>query len=275
MGIGNPWVFHIVLTLLIGSIVYYFGGLLINFAVKVLVNTKGRGWKKADITKRRDTLASLSAGVWRALVVIVVFFTIFRIVLPSADLAPVFASAGILGVAFGFGAQSTVKDFLSGLFIVTENQFRVGDVVELNDKYGTVERIGARSTSMRDMYGNLHYFPNSLIGHTVNLTNQYSLTRFDITIDPHNDIDKAIKIINKVGKDLAADTEWQDKIVDPPSFLRAGDFDALSLVLTISGTANPPHQWGIIGAMKKNLLEEFLRQNIKLSYPIPPGLIQK
>jgi small conductance mechanosensitive channel len=181
---------------------------------------------------------------------------IFRESVAEADalLAPLFASAGIVGVARGFGAQSVVKDLLAGLFVIGENQKRVGDIDEIEGHSGTVERIGNRSTVLRDADGNVHYFPNGMIDHVINKTMGYSMARFVIHIHPTSDIKKVTDIINKIGRKLALEEKWQTKILEAPKFVSVGDFSGTSLEVIIAGKTQPSDQWAVIGEMRKRLL---------------------
>ncbi len=181
------------------------------------------------------------------------------------DLSPLFASAGIIGVALGFGAQSLVRDFLSGVFIITENQYRVGDIVDIMGAAGKVERVGTRSTVIRDSDGNVHYIPNGTINHVINKTMGYSISRFTLQLEPSVDIAQVTEIINATGQALSTESKWKRKIIDPPKFIAVGDITGRSVELTISGKTQPSDQWAVTSEMRKRLLEQFEEQNISLS----------
>jgi small-conductance mechanosensitive channel len=206
-------------------------------------------------------------NVWHIFITVVIIVALFREAVSQADalLAPLFASAGIIGVALGFGAQSIVKDFLAGMLLVGENQYRVGDIVEIDGNTGTVERISNRSTVIRDIDGNVHYFPNGTITHVVNKTMGYSMARFVIHIDPLSDIKKVTAIINKTGKKLASETKWQPRILEPPTFVSIGDFSGTSLEIIVAGKTQPSDQWAVIAEMRRRLLEELESSHIKLA----------
>lgn len=179
-------------------------------------------------------------------------------------LAPLFASAGIIGVALGFGAQSLVKDFLSGVFIISENQFRVGDVIDIEGFSGTVERIGVRSTVLRDPDGNVHYFPNGMVQHVINKTMGYSMARFTIAVTPETDIDRVVGIINKTGLALAAEPEWKDKVLEAPQYVMMGDFTSTAVNLIVSGKTQPSDQWSVVAEMRRRLLVKFEEKDIAI-----------
>jgi small conductance mechanosensitive channel len=257
--------------LLIAGIVYYIGAMMLGRIVKTAVGAgmKRHDWHYKDIEKRQKTLSGLFKNVWRALFITIGALILFTKLFPGVSLAPLFASAGIIGVAFGFGAQSLVKDFISGIFIISENQYRVGDIIEIEGATGTVERIGARSTVIRDADGNVHYFPNGIVQHVINKTMGYSMARFSIVIHPSHDLDDIIEIINTVGKELAADTKWKNKILEPPVFSSIGEFSSDGVKITIAGKTLPSDQWSVTSEMRHKLLEVFEEQGIGLNGASP------
>ena len=225
----------------------------------VFVTTYQRTLPKKDLEKRHKTLGGLFANVWRIIVVVVAGYAIFIHFFDKSALAPLFASAGIIGVAFGFGAQSLVKDFLSGVFIISEN-----------DGFGgTVERIGVRSTVIRDVEGNVHFFPNGIVQHVTNKTMGYSKVYFTITVAPETSISQASEIINKIGEELSHEERWQRKVIEAPHFDMLGDFNASSISLVISGKTQPSDQWALTAEMRRRILREFDKANIELGAALP------
>ena len=196
---------------IVGAIAYFIGGRIVTRLVKRIVRTaRHREWHRKDVEKRQKTLADLFLNIWRIIIISLVLYATLKEFLPGIDkaLAPLFASAGIVGVALGFGAQSIIKDFLSGIFIISENQYRVGDIVDIEGASGTVERIGTRSTVIRDVDGNVHYFPNGMVMHVINKTMGYSMARFIVAVHPSSDIEEVSTIVNKLGEELAAEEKW-------------------------------------------------------------------
>lgn len=252
-----------------GILAYYVGGRILSRLVKRWVRTaRHREWHQKDIEKRQKTLAGVVRNVWHIFIVIVVLVALFREAVDHADalLAPLFASAGVVGVALGFGAQSVIKDFLAGLFVIGENQYRVGDIVELGDNAsGTVERIGSRSTVIRDIDGNVHYLPNGSITHVINKTMGYSMARFIITVDPASDVKKIAGIVDRIGKELSHEEKWKNKIIDPPAFVSVGEFTGTSLEIIIAGKTQPSDQWAVIAEMRRRLLEALDKSDVKLA----------
>lgn len=251
------------IIVIVGIGFYWVGPMVINWLMgHVFVTAYQRTLHKKDLEKRQHTLSFLFANVWRILTVLMVAYLIFALFFDYKALAPLFASAGIVGVAFGFGAQSLVKDFLSGVFIISENQFRVGDVIDIEGFGGTVERIGVRSTVLRDVDGNVHYFPNGMVQHVINKTMGYSMARFTLSVAPDANMDNVTKIINKIGLQLASEEEWKNKILEAPQFVNIGNFNATSVDIIITGKTQPSDQWAVVNEMRKRLLAKFELEGI-------------
>ena len=265
-------------SIIIGAVViYYVGKYIIAWLIHHLIHStaKHRSWHRKDIEKREKTLIQLTRSFWRILMIFYVAAVIAN-KLFLFDLSPLFASAGIVGVALGFGAQSLVKDFLSGIFIIAENQYRVGDIVDIMGATGTVERIGTRTTVIRDTDGNVHYVPNGTIQHVINKTMGYSVSRFTLHLDPSTDISRVTDIINSTGADLAKEKAWKKKILDPPKFTSVGDITGRSIELTISGKTQPSDQWAVTSEMRHRLLQQFDKENILLAtLPTPTANTKK
>lgn len=256
-----------VFSILLGGIAaYYIGSIILGRVVRRIVKTtRHREWHRKDIEKRQDTLAALFINIWRIVVIVVTGVSLFKLVFPTFDLGPMLASAGIIGIAFGFGAQSLIKDLLSGIFIITENQYRVGDIVDIEGASGTVERIGTRSTVIRDVDGNVHYFPNGMVMHVINKTMGYSMARFIIAVHPASDLDKVVEIINSIGVKLAEDEKWRKKIIEPPAFVSVGEFTGVSLEVIIAGKTQPSDQWSVTAEMRRRLLEALEKAKVELA----------
>lgn len=246
-------------------IIYFIGGRILSAVIKHAVRGKDRKQPRKDIEKRQRTLVALSINIWRVAVVAIAGLSIFKTLFPAIDLSPLFASAGIIGIAVAFGSQTLVKDFLTGLFIVSENQYRVGDVVEINNAEGRVEQLGTRSTTIRDSNGNVHYIPNGSIVHVVNKTMGYSRVNFTLSLAGDTDLDKAIAIINATGEQLAEEKEWKRMIIDPPQFESIETFSKSTLDILVVGKVQPSDQWRVTAEMRRRLLRSLSAAKIQLS----------
>lgn len=271
--------FDVLTTIGIAVVLFYIGSGLLAKLVKQAVKStaKHRDWHRKDMEKRQKTLSALFVSIWRIMIIIFVIVSILTKVF-RLDLAPLFASAGIIGVALGFGAQSLIKDFLSGIFIIAENQYRVGDIIAIEGASGTVERIGTRSTVLRDADGNVHYFPNGMVMHVINKTMGYSMARFNIAVHPSSNLDEVADIIDRIGTELASESEWKNKIIKAPAFVSIGEFTGTAVDLLIAGKTQPSDQWSVTAEMRKRLLEALDDANIELAMApslLPTPLVKK
>lgn len=265
------------ISVIIGSVlVYYAGKLLINKGLRQIIRgtAKQRSWHKKDTEKREKTLISLSRSFWRVLMIAYTVAMLAKTIF-DFDLSPLFASAGIIGIAIGFGSQTLIKDFLSGIFIIADNQYRVGDVVDIMGSVGTVERVGTRTTVLRDFDGNVHYIPNGTISKVVNKTMGYSMSRFTISLPPETDVANVAEIINSVGEKLAKDASWKHKIIDPPKYVAVDEITGRSVELIISGKTMPSDQWAVTSEMKRRLLQAFEKNHIALASPVSAVSLKK
>jgi len=256
---------QIIFILIGGVIIYFLGSKILDLITRQVVKGHLRKSPRKDIEKRQATLSNLITGIWRILVAATAIVSVFKVLFPAMDLSPLFASAGIIGIAVAFGSQTLVKDFLTGIFIITENQYRVGDYVTINDADGRVEYIGTRSTVIRDDNGNVHYLPNGSIIHVINKTMGYSKVHFSILLDASTDLDNAISVINQVGDGLAGDSKWKPRILSPPQFSSIGAFTGSTIEITIIGKTQPSDQWSVTAEMRKRLITAFEKNDIKLA----------
>ncbi len=254
------------LFVVIGAlIIYYVGSKVLSLLIANIVKGRLRGAPKKDIEKRRNTLSGLVLAIWRIAVIVTAAVSILKIFFPAINFTPLFASAGIVGIAIAFGSQALVKDFLTGVFIITENQYRVGDYVEINGAEGRVERISTRSTVIRDDNGDVHYLPNGSIAHVINKTKGYSKVHFTLLLDAATDLDAAISVINQVGDRLAENEKWKHKVLTAPQFSAIGAVSGKSIEVTVIGKTQPSDQWAVSAEMRKRLLKAFEKSDIKLA----------
>jgi len=221
---------------------------------------------KRDERLREDTLIStINAGTH---VVIWILTGMLLLSEFGIDIAPLIAGAGVAGVALGFGAQSMVKDFLAGIFILIENQYRVGDVVQINrDVSGVVEQITLRVTVLRDLDGMVHHIPNGVVEIATNMTMEYANVNLDLGVGYDTDIDKLEKLINDVGQKLSEDKEWGEKIKEPPTFRRLNNFGDSAMDIKIVGKVEPMQQWAVTGELRRRLKKELDKAGIEIPFP--------
>ncbi len=218
-----------------------------------------------EMRKRADTLISV---VVAALQVIIIFMYILMFLTEiNINITAVLTGAGVAGIAIGFGAQSLVKDVLAGIFIIMENQYRKGDVVRIADTAGVVEEINLRRTILRDLDGIMHVVPNGEIRVSSNFTKQLSRVNLNISVAYDTDLDKAISVINRVGKEMSADPQWSAYIVTPPAALRVDKLGDSGIEIKITAETKPSQQWAVTGELRLRLKKAFDREGIEIPWP--------
>lgn len=218
-----------------------------------------------DRQKRLKTLEGMISAIVRVIVWVVVAIMIINQL--GVDTGPLIASAGVIGIALGFGAQTLIKDFTSGLFIIAEDQYRLGDVIKINDIAGVVEEITIRTTVLRDLDGHLHHIPNGSIDVTTNMTMEYANLHENLTVGLDTDIEQLQHVINHVGEQLAGMPELKKIIVEPPEFVRITGFNDDGLVVKIVGKTTPGDQWLVQGEFYKAIKKAFEKHHIDIPYP--------
>lgn len=217
-----------------------------------------------DRKKRIKTLDDLIGTIVRVFSWLIAIFMIVNEL--GIDTAPLLASAGVIGLAIGFGAQSLVKDFVSGIFIITEHQYRVGDVVKINNVLGTVEAITIRTTIIRELNGDLHHVPNGTITITTNKTMDFGSINEDLTVARNSDMSEVEYVVNHVGEQVAALPELKGMVKDPPHFSSVKGFDASGIVVKILGTTTTGDAWRVRSEFYKRLIKAFEKHNIEVPY---------
>lgn len=241
-----------------------FGGIVIRKTVIKSVKASSHS-TVAEEKKREETVIQIISGALNIIVWPIAFIIIVGQL--GVDIGPLIAGAGIIGVALGFGAQSLVKDVIAGLFIIAENQYGVGDVVDLGGTAGLVEHISLRSTVLRDLDGTVHHVPNGTIDRASNLSSEHSGINLNVGVAYDSDLDHVIEVVNKVCVALAKDPDWESIIIETPSFLRVDNFGDNSVDIKITGTVKPLKQWDVTGELRKRLKIAFDKEGIEIPFP--------
>ncbi|HSW39389.1 MAG TPA: mechanosensitive ion channel domain-containing protein [Acidobacteriota bacterium] len=183
------------------------------------------------------------------------------------NIVPIITGAGIAGLAIGFGAQNLVRDFISGFFLILEDQIRVGDVVRINGTGGSVEAIYLRTTVLRDLHGTVHIFPNGEIREVSNMTKEYSRIVLDIGVAYKENVDHVMETLKSVGEELANDPEYGPFILEPLEILGVEDFIDSQVKIRIRFTTAPLKQWSIGRELRRRIKNTFDRVGIELPFP--------
>jgi len=220
---------------------------------------------KEGIEKRTNTLLSIFKGVGRVFIVMIGIMMVLSEV--GVAVAPVLAGFGIVGIAIGFGAQYLIRDLIAGMFIIMENQYRVGDVARVADIAGLVEEVTLRKTVLRDLDGIVHHVPNGEIRTASNYTRHFARVNLDVSVAYGTDLDHAINVINRVGKELAEDEKWRKVIKSPPQVLRVNKLGDSGIDIKILGDVKPMEHWAVMGELRLRLKKAFDAEGIEIPWP--------
>ncbi len=233
--------------------------------IKRTVAQRMKGELEEAIKQRSDTLSSVLIKASLGIIVILALVTI----LPEfgINITAMLAGIGIIGIAIGFGAQSLIGDYLSGIFILLEDQYDVGDVVRVAGIAGLVEEVGLRRTVLRDLDGLVHSIPNGEIKAASNFTKGYSRVNLNISVAYGEDLDRVIKVINRVCKEMAGEPEWNADFITPPQVLRVDNLGDSGIDIKILGDTKPIRQWAVTGELRLRLKRTFDAEGIEIPWP--------
>lgn len=218
-----------------------------------------------EARKRARTLGKI---LRHALVIVLVFVALLTILGEvGIQLAPLLATAGIGALAIGFGAQSLVRDVISGFFIILENQFSIGDAVEVAGVSGVVESVNLRTTVLRDLDGRVHTVPNGEIKVVSNLSKEWSRSVLDIGISYRENVDEVIDLLAQIGKELMAEETYRSAILEPPQILGVEKLAESQVVLRMIVKTMPLKQWEVGRELRKRLHRRFKERGIQTPYP--------
>jgi small conductance mechanosensitive channel len=245
--------------------------LFVHGVVKTLLDreaTEGTAQELSavELKKRMDTLDALGANALQFLIVIIAGLMILGQL--GVDIGPAIAGLGIVGIAVGFGAQFLVRDYLNGSLILIENQYSRGDVVQIAGVEGTVEDFTLRRTTLRDLDGVVHTVPNGEVKVASNLTRVWSRIHQDVTVAHGTDIDRAIAVVDAVGREMAGAPAWKRRVLEAPRVERIADLAEAGVTLKVLGTVRAADQWSAASDFRKRLLEAFRANGIEIARPL-------
>lgn len=263
--ITNPALWENLALILVKILIVLVGAKISVSIIHAAVNRifQNREGSKIQFEKRRvDTLRVLVNNV----TTYTIYFLAILVVLEQigVDLRPILVSAGVLGLAVGFGAQSLVRDVITGFFIIFEDQFAVGDVVTINNFTGTVQSIGLRITKLKSWTGEVHIFPNGTINHVTNFSLQNSLAVVDVSVAYEEDIEKVESVLAEVAKNAQ---EQMEDIVDDPKVLGVQSLAASEVVIRVTAECKPNTHHAVGRKLRAMIKAEFDARGIEIPYP--------
>ena len=232
---------------------------------RLLETSKNDGEPPSESEKRVETLVRLI----KQAAIILLWVTTLLILLKEigVDIAPVLASAGIVGLAVGFGAQNLVRDFISGFFFILENQVRVGDVAIVNGTGGLVEKVNFRTIVLRDLSGIVHIFPNGTVTTLSNLTNNWSAYVFDIGVAYKENTDKVIDVMRHVGSEMHSDETVGSFMLEEPEIFGVDKFDSSAVIIKGRIRTQPIRQWQVGREYLRRIKLAFDDAGIEIPFP--------
>lgn len=232
---------------------------------RLLVKSVEEGEPPSESQKRIETIVRLiKQGLQLALLLTFGLVILKEI---GVEVAPILASAGVVGLAVGFGAQNLVRDVISGFFIILENQIRVGDVAIVNGTGGLVEQINFRTTVLRDQSGVVHIFPNGSITTLSNMTTEWSAYVFEIGVAYGENTDHVIEIMKNVGKSMLEDPEYSKYMLEEPDIFGVEKFADSAVIIKGRIRTKPIRQWAVGREYLRRIKYAFDENNIEIPFP--------
>jgi small conductance mechanosensitive channel len=214
--------------------------------------------------QRAQTLGSLFTNVALVFVITITLLTVLSVFI---NIGPLLASVSVVGLAISFGAQSLVKDVISGTFILLEGQFGIGDVVRMGDTAGMVEKMTLRTTVLRDLHGVVHTIPNGEITRVSNLTKTWSRAVIDVSVAYGEDVDVVIATLRQIGADFEQDPEWGPLLVESPEVLGVENLADSGVIVRMTAKTLPLKQWEVSRELRRRIKKRFDADGIEIPYP--------
>jgi len=214
--------------------------------------------------QRGHTIAQLLNSVGTAAIAISAGLTVLSFFVP---IGPLLASVGVAGLAISFGAQSLVKDVISGFFILMENQFAVGDIIEIEGVSGSVERMTLRVVMIRDANGVLHIIPNGSIPRVANKTRGWARSVVDVPVSYKEDLDRVFTILREVSSEMWKDSRWKGELTEEPTVLGVESFGEGTAVIRVVATTRAGRQWDVGRELRRRIKNRFDKERIAIPLP--------
>ena len=220
------------------------------------------------VSTRRVQRAKTMGSLLKSIITGVVLAVIGTMMLSElgVNIAPIIASAGIIGLALGFGAQSLVKDFLSGIFMIFEDQYGVGDVVDLGEASGTVEAVSLRVTRLRDVNGTVWYVRNGEILRVGNMSQNWARTVLDVSVAYHEDLAKVRRVLQEIAHDLWEDDDFKGQVIEEPEVWGVEALTPDGVTVRVTLKTAPMEQWAVAREMRQRIKARFDHEGIEIPF---------
>ena len=256
---------RVLVIIAIAVAVYLILKYLIPKFIRRLISQRMAGEPDIEIKKRINTLSSILVTITGLIILIIAVLTI----LPEfgVNITTLIAAIGVGGLAIAFAAQNLIRDFITGFFILFEDQYRIGDVVTIAEITGTVEEIGLRRTILRDIDAKVHSIPNGKVEVSTNYTKKYSRVNLNISVGYGENLDKVIETINRICQEMAEDPKWKEDFISTPAVLRVDNLGDSGIDIKILGDTQPARQWAIMGELRLRIKKTFDSEGIEIPWP--------
>ena len=237
----------------------------VRLAVRQLARRLERTIADPERVARLKTFLFAGRSLASALIVIIAGLTALRVL--DIDIGPVLAGAGLVGLALSLGAQTLIRDYIGGLLILLENQFRVGDVIQVGDKTGSVERITLRATHLRDIEGRLHLIPHGEMRILSNVTKDWARAVVDLNVAFDADFGKVIRALEAAARRAQEDETIKADLLEPPEALGWIGFKDWAVQVRIMARTRPGKQWGVMMVLRQYAVEALHAEGVKVALP--------
>lgn len=226
--------------------------------------------------ERRKQRAETISSILRSVTTFAAFGLATMLILSELqiNIGPIIASAGIIGLAVGFGAQNLVKDFLSGIFMILEDQYGVADFIDVGDATGRVEAVGLRTTRIRDEYGTVWYVRNGEIVRIGNKSQGYAKVVLDVPLAHHGNVEQAGQIMKETADAMWQDPDWAGVVLEEPTYLGVEEITADGVLLRLTGKTRPGEQWRVGRELRSRLKERFDLDDVATAYTSTPVYVR-
>ncbi|MEA3078332.1 MAG: moderate conductance mechanosensitive channel [Actinomycetota bacterium] len=251
----------ILLVVVVTMVVARLGGRALRKTVRTFRAKAPMTTTSVRAEQRAETLGDVLASGFRAVVWTIAVFVLLGEV--GIDLAPLLAGAGIAGIAIGFGAQSLVKDVISGLFVLLEDQYGVGDVVTVEGATGTIEDLTLRVTRLRSVDGTVWFVPNGEIRKVGNASMEWSRALIDVLVPYDADLDLVRRVITEESQAFALDPSWSTRVLEPPELWGVQSMEANHLIVRLVVKTGPREQFAVARELRGRITDRLRREGVR------------
>jgi small-conductance mechanosensitive channel len=253
-----------VIVLIVGVLLWLVLKRVIPPLIRRVMSRPVQGESREGLKRRADTLQGVFLGLAKISIILMVILVILS---EYVSIGPLLAGLGVAGIAIGFGAQYLIRDLIAGVFVLMENQYRVGDVAKVADVTGLVEEVNLRKTVLRDLDGIVHHVPNGEIRVASNYSRHFARVNLDISVAYDTDLDFAIEVINRVCQKMSEEEEWNKIMRTVPKVIRVNNLGDSGIDLKVIGEVTPLEQWNVMGQLRLRIKKEFDKQGIEIPWP--------